>query len=39
VDVQMASDSDFDEKAKYFKKDAEEEDDVRFGRDKKKAKE
>ncbi|HPI74429.1 MAG TPA: 30S ribosomal protein S2 [bacterium] len=39
VDVQMASDSDVDDKAKYFKKDADEEEVVRFPRDKKKAKE
>jgi len=39
VDVQMASDVDYDDKAKYFKKDADEEEEIRFSRDKKKAKE
>ncbi len=39
IEIQMASDGDDEDKAKYFKKELEEDEDARFVRDKKKTKE
>jgi small subunit ribosomal protein S2 len=39
IEVQMSSDGDDEDKAKYFKKDLEEDEDAGFARDKKKTKE